>query len=340
MRLNFCTKIVVFVIVIKAMVQPLVSIIMPNYNYGRFLEYAINSVLSQTLQNWELIIVDDGSTDNSRRIVEEYIKLDKRIKLYYNEQNMGIAYTCNVGIERAKGKYMLILASDDMLKPKTLENIVKILEKNKNIDVVVLEAEIIDDKGKSLNILFSELHRKPKVKRGNFFRELLKGNFIATGMFRSSLVNKHGIKYDTSLKHLNDWLFWVDLSYVGNFYYYSEPMYLYRVHGRSASCDIHGYIKDEFVLWNLILNKYNLSKKDKSILYYNRVISLLSRKEFNNARQIIFESLRNEICLKNLLLLSVSFPLTFKLAKLIKSLFLIKKEIAKRKIYSIREMEN
>lgn len=99
----------------------LVSVITPAYNCERYIEECISSVLNQTYQKWEMIIVNDNSTDNTRQIVERYLKTDPRIKLYNQKVNMGAAAARNKGIELAEGRFVAFLDSDDMWKPQKLE---------------------------------------------------------------------------------------------------------------------------------------------------------------------------------------------------------------------------
>ena len=83
----------------------LISVVMPTYNQARFLSYSIDSVLNQTFENWELIIVDDASTDNTKKIVEQYQKNNSKITYLLNEKNIGIANSRNIGINNSHGKY-------------------------------------------------------------------------------------------------------------------------------------------------------------------------------------------------------------------------------------------
>lgn len=101
--------------------QPLISVITPAYNSERFIGDTIDSVLQQTYPNWEMIIVDDCSTDNTRKIVEDYQKRDKRIKLFTLEENSGSAVARNKAMELAAGRYIAFLDSDDRWLPEKLE---------------------------------------------------------------------------------------------------------------------------------------------------------------------------------------------------------------------------
>lgn len=100
---------------------PLVSVIMPAHNAERFLEEAIQSVISQTVTDWELLVIDDCSSDNTRQIAAEFAQKDPRIRLLANEQNMGVAKTRNRGLDLCSGQYVALLDSDDYWKPQLLE---------------------------------------------------------------------------------------------------------------------------------------------------------------------------------------------------------------------------
>ncbi len=107
----------------------LVSIITPSYNASKFIEETINSVLMQTYTNWELIIVDDSSVDNSVEIIESYLKNDVRIKLIQLEKNIGAAEARNIGLRMAKGRYIAFLDSDDIWMPQKLEKQLRFMQK-------------------------------------------------------------------------------------------------------------------------------------------------------------------------------------------------------------------
>lgn len=125
----------------------LVSIIMPVYNAGQFLHEAIASILWQTYGNWELIAVDDGSIDNSWKILQAYAKKDKRIKPIHMKQNKGLAYALNIGLDRANGYYIARMDSDDVSLPKRLETQIKYLKNNPNIIAAGTQAELINENG-------------------------------------------------------------------------------------------------------------------------------------------------------------------------------------------------
>ncbi len=122
----------------------LVSIIMPVYNRRALLPRAINSVVVQTIDNWELVIIDDGSTDGTGDFVKSLIKTEKRIS-YYKFEHRGISPSLNAGIEKSKGKYITFLGSDDEYLPEHLELHVKLIQENTNVDLIYGGVKIIGD---------------------------------------------------------------------------------------------------------------------------------------------------------------------------------------------------
>ena len=128
---------------------PLVSVIMPAYNSEQYIAEAIQSVLSQSIPQWELLVVDDCSTDSTRRIIEELAGKDARIQLICNEENMGVARTRNRGISLGRGKYIALLDSDDYWKPRFLEKMIARAEQS-GADIVYCSYELVDEQGKKL----------------------------------------------------------------------------------------------------------------------------------------------------------------------------------------------
>src|SRR5690606_28917246 len=112
--------------------EPLVTVFMPVYNSEQYIREALESILNQTYQNLDILLVDDGSTDRSVEIIKSY--QDTRIRLIQNEKNMGIPYTRNVGLKEAKGKYIAIMDSDDIAVSNRIERQIQYLETNPHID--------------------------------------------------------------------------------------------------------------------------------------------------------------------------------------------------------------
>ena len=149
--------------------SPIVSVILPTYNREKLLPRAVDSVLKQTFEKWELLIVDDGSEDNTYEYVNKFISNDKRIKCV-KQQNMKLPIALNNGIALASGKYVTFLGSDDEYLPEHLELRVKILEENPDVDflhggVKIIGNPYVPDK----NDITKKIHLDKCVIGGTFF---------------------------------------------------------------------------------------------------------------------------------------------------------------------------
>lgn len=165
--------------------ERLVTIVMPIYNAEAFLKEAVNSVLLQSYCNWELLMVDDASTDRSLELAKEFARQDPRIKVLWNEKNQGVANTRNRGIAEAKGDYIALLDSDDVWLPKKLERQVALLEE-RCAQLAYCSYDFIDDKGNSI--------LKPYlVPETTNFEKMLYNNVIgcSTVLIQADLFKKH-----------------------------------------------------------------------------------------------------------------------------------------------------
>ncbi len=154
-------------------VKPLVSVIIPSYNHARFIEQTITSVFNQTYKNYEVFVIDDGSTDNSIEILKQLLsKFDFTL---IQQENHGVAYTLNKGIELSGGKYFTFCASDDYWALDKLEKQVDFMERNPDIPMCYGKAYHVDENG---NILPRSTKAKNKSLRGgNIFRDIILVNF-------------------------------------------------------------------------------------------------------------------------------------------------------------------
>lgn len=172
------------------MENQLISIIIPTYNRASLLPKAVNSVINQTYKNWELIIVDDGSTDNTKEIVRQFSNKDKRIKYFYQE-NKGQPSAMNVGVKNSQGEFIAFLDDDDEWLPLKLEKqIYKILQ-DKKIGIVYTNSIVIGQQ-KRYKINPNKFYYKNNT---NFFCSLLKGNLITASsvLLRKECFEKVGL---------------------------------------------------------------------------------------------------------------------------------------------------
>lgn len=248
--------------------EPLVSIITPLYNSEKYIAETIESVLAQTYMNWEMIIVDDCSKDSSVKIVEKYQKQDKRIRLYRNQKNNGGAKTRNTGIQKAKGKYIAFLDSDDLWKKEKLDKQISFME-NLECNFSYTKYERISEEGKKLNLI----SKIPEILN---YKELLKINPIGclTAIYNQEKLGKI---YLPDIKIGQDFALWLEVMKKSK-----EARGLdinlaeYRCHNMSLSKNKK---KKVLCMWK-IYRKYNNQSVLKTLIYifYNIVYSKFNLK--------------------------------------------------------------
>jgi teichuronic acid biosynthesis glycosyltransferase TuaG len=244
---------------------------MLSYNHGRFLTDTIKSVINQSFDDFELIVIDDASSDNSREIITDFQRIDSRIKPIFHEKNMGIARTTNDGLKKALGKYIAFIDSDDLWERDKLEAQISILNKNDDL-IVCSEGEIIDKEGNPTGGIFTEIHGAPDKKRsGHIFESLLKGNYILESSAIMSRKNIENIVFCDKLSYHNDWLFFIELSKHHEYFFIDKALVKYRIHGQNTNTDVRGYLKDYIKTNKIFISDYraDISREIRSSLYAN-----------------------------------------------------------------------
>lgn len=205
---------------------PIVSVIMPAYNAEKYIGEAIESIIKQSYTSWELIVIDDCSTDSTNLIVNKFS--DARIHVYKNCENKGIAYTTNRAIQLSKGKYLALLDDDDISMLDRLEKQVKVLEENSNIDVLGGRTIYIDAVGNEIG--WSPVPRiNPRLNKA----QLLFGGVSfsnSTAMIRRDFIEKYQIKYIDECCGMQDVRFYMECSKYGNISAIEDCLLKYRMH--------------------------------------------------------------------------------------------------------------
>lgn len=203
-----------------------VTVYITNYNYGKYLKEAIESVLNQSYSNIELIIIDDGSTDNSKSIIDTYAH-DYDIKVIY-QKNKGLNISNNIALSLATGKYLMRLDADDYLKHNAIEKLVKTLDDNPKFGLVFPDYFIVDEFGNEINV----------IKRHNF-KDVTLHDQPAHGactLVRISFLRKVGGYYE-AFRCQDGYDLW--LKFISNFEIcnVNEPLFYYRKHGNNLTKD-------------------------------------------------------------------------------------------------------
>lgn len=207
----------------------LVSIIMPSYNCGKYVEETIRSVQAQTYKNWEIIFVDDCSTDGTVKRVSELREKDSRIKLFQNKFNSGAAVSRNNALCEAKGRWIAFLDSDDLWEPEKLEKQVKFLEENEYKFSYTYYSEM-DGEGKDTGIIVSG---PSKVTKAGMFAFCWPG--CLTVMYDREKI---GLIQIEDIKKNNDYAMWLKVCQKADCYLLPEVLAKYR-RGRSGSVSSH-----------------------------------------------------------------------------------------------------
>jgi glycosyltransferase involved in cell wall biosynthesis len=213
--------------------NPRVSVVMPAHNAALFIGTAVESVLAQALTDWELIVVDDGSTDSTQDIIQRY--RDRRI-VYVRQENQGAAAARNVALDMARGQYVAFLDADDCYLPNALQDLVAYLDSHHKADVALSDGFFCDGEGRPLMRL-SE-HRPGRYEDRILEPLVLSSTVICAincTLSRRSSIVEHEIHFDPSLDIGEDWDFWIQLARFARFGYLDELTCLYRVHGANTT---------------------------------------------------------------------------------------------------------
>ena len=222
--------------------MPTVTVVTPNYNHARYLPKRIDSILAQTFQDIELLILDDASTDNSREIIESYSK-NVKTKAIFNEQNSGSTFKqWNLGLSQAKGEYLWIAESDDYADLALLETLVDRLDRYPNVGLAVCQSWIVDKDGKPLgnyrDLLESQNHSShwgedyvnaghDECKNYLFWYNTIPN--ASAVLWRREILERVG-GGPTDLRVCGDWMAYINALQLSDIAFVSTPLNYFRQH--------------------------------------------------------------------------------------------------------------
>lgn len=229
--------------------QPLVSVIVPSYNYGHLIAETLSCVQAQTLEDWECLVVDDGSTDNTEEVVSSFVTQDSRIR-YFKQNNQKQAAARNTGIQNSKGTYFQFLDADDLIEPRKLELHAASLEAHPEIDIVYSGVRYFSSENPTERLLSRRYSMwedgnswMPEVSgNGNVvLSKLLRNNIMVvnSALVRRSRIESVGL-FNIALTPVEDWEYWIRCAAHGAAFRYDdaqESHALVRSHSESASAD-------------------------------------------------------------------------------------------------------
>lgn len=272
---------------------PEVSIIMPCFNHGGFLGDSVESILRQTHAGWELILVDDCSTDNSWAVMEEASRRDARIQTIRHARNQGLSRARNDGLRTARGEFIAFCDADDLWEPEKLKVQLALLSEQPEFDAVYSDAWIIDGAGLRTGQRFSDLYPPPKPSSGRLFRQLVPRNFIniQTVLLRRACVESLG-SFDEQIEQIQDWWYWIRLAREHRFLYCPTPLARYRVHARSTNVlRQREYRVNRFKVYRRMLSEYpDLALSVKAEVLFNMGAELCDLGKWHAGRRLLWRS--------------------------------------------------
>ncbi|MGV0939602.1 glycosyltransferase family 2 protein [Empedobacter sp. ULE_I140] len=254
--------------------MPKVSVIIPNYNHSSYLKERIDSILNQTFQNFEVIILDDCSTDNSKEIIELYRDHTKVSHIVYNEKNSGSTFRqWKKGIDLSKGEWIWLAESDDVAEQFFLEKLCVTIENCKDVVLAYSASNLIDENSNKIGRLdwgyigarnwennYCE-NGQIEIENYLFYRNTLPN---ASGIiFKKSKIQEETYEIVSKMKYAGDWYFWVKLLEKGELCFISEELNNFRQHQqttrttKSTKEEIRRF-KEYFIVLNYIKNKYKI----------------------------------------------------------------------------------
>lgn len=207
-----------------------ISVVMPAYNAESFIEDAVNSVLAQTFEDYELIIIDDCSRDKTYELIEGFARNNSKIRVYRNEKNSGVSFTRNFGISVAKGEWIAFLDSDDMWRPEKLEKQLSLFKEHPNAVITYTGSSFIDFEGTAFS------YNLPAVPVMTY-KHLLKSNLLSCSsvMVKKDVIERIKMGHD---KMHEDYSAWLQILREYKYAYgINEPLLIYRISKNSKSAN-------------------------------------------------------------------------------------------------------
>lgn len=276
--------------------SPLVSVIIPSYNHEKFLKERIDSVLNQTFQDFELIILDDLSPDNSREIIESYRAHPKVSQIIYNEKNSGSTFFQwnKAVLSLAKGEFIWIAESDDVADPKFLEALVPMLQQNSEVVLAYSQSAKMDSEGK---ITGSWSEWTQDLVEGNYFNDSFQMNgqeYIEKFLIhKNTIPNASAVLFRrktyaeiggavVDMKTNGDWDLWLKFLLLGDVYFHNQMLNKFRYHSTSVIAQATNNKNSKFFRKNKLVKQSIELRNSFTNSFSNRGISNVNLYNLNN----------------------------------------------------------
>jgi glycosyltransferase involved in cell wall biosynthesis len=287
---------------------PTVSVVVPNYNHAKYLPQRMESILRQTYSDFEIIILDDASSDDSLAVIQNYLSIPE-VRFVPNAQNSGTTFAqWNKGVDLARGKYVWIAESDDFAEPDLLGNLVPILHKNPEVGIAYGQSRMVDQNGMEVMDTLARILEPLDRRRWN-------ASFVASGieecrrylLWLNTIPNASAVvfrkqtflaagKADFSLKLTGDWFMWVKMLLISDLGFHASIVNSFRQHGATVR-ERQGwevYQNEKVRIQFEILRKAGLDRATKKKLVLQKVNELLHK--YRNERPVQLKSIASVIC--------------------------------------------
>jgi glycosyltransferase involved in cell wall biosynthesis len=281
-----------------------VSVIVPNYNHAPFLEQRIESILDQTFQDYELILLDDFSKDASRDIIHHYKKKYPDIRVFLNNRNSGSPFKqWDFGMKQAEGEYVWIAESDDYADRNFLSEMVPILDKNDNAGLAYCDSLIVDERDKPIALMsdscssYDQRRKNDYVNNGRDEIEnyLCIGNSInnaSSVLFKKTSYIKAGLA-DHAMRYCGDWFLYLRMLLISDIAYRAKKLNFIRLHADSSFHEYYAnsiYIEELIRIYNFVMQNVPIISNQKKRIYDQLSIHYLTalKKGVIPSRQVFF----------------------------------------------------
>ncbi len=300
------------------MISPLVTIVITSYNHEHFVRESISSVMNQSYPNMQIIVVDDASTDNTKKKIIQLLEENpNKFQIEVNKENSGSSFSRNVGLLQAKGKYVCFLDADDLYLPNKIATQVNVMEEKTGFTFSYHDSLVFDTNNEKNNFLSSKRYGSGG---GNAADLIEKGMFITFGSIMYKRENLKNIFFNEIIFRSEDWVFTIDSLFASSnkFIYINDPLMKYRRHSNNKTLSWEKKLQGNLNNLNIINSKYedleSPVRKRKADLYFMLFFFLFLNGKFRES----FPNL--------LKYLNYSFPNIFRCLKVLfrESNFLIK----------------
>ena len=247
-----------------------ISVIVPVYNVSKYLSFCIESIINQTYKNLEIVLINDGSSDDSGKICDKYAKKDERIKVIH-QKNMGVSNTRNLGIKLSSGEYLTFVDSDDVLNYKCIELLISKISENTFVmgKISLFEKEILNNNNRDKDFELSDNNLI-------ILAEMRIINSPCCRLYNTKILKDNNILFDNNLSLGEDLLFNLEyMNYVNRVYILNQNLYYYRRLNNDS-----------------LSSKYNKNMKEIQLLLFDKFTSFFEKKIMNIDQIKMFDSYR------------------------------------------------